>query len=85
MQNKTLAAISRALEWPQDHLTGVLLAGARPVPVVPAETADEVLTTLRRVEGHLRELAERLSGIETALSQGTGSPARTDGPSVSGG
>ncbi len=68
VQNKTLTAISQALGWPGDHLTRVLLTSHQARPAAQVEGGgDQVLAALHRVEQHLRELGERLAGIETAI------------------
>ena len=72
VQNKTLSAISRALDWPDNHLTGVLISD-RCEPV--AETSpgsDDVAATLHRVEERLQEVVQQLAHLTAAIT------ARTD-------
>ena len=66
VQNKTLTAISRALDWPEDHLIDVLRAGRRPRPAQPARGEDQ-LATLARIENVLHEVTRRLDYIEGLL------------------
>jgi DNA-binding Xre family transcriptional regulator len=70
VQNKTLAAISRALGWPEDHLSVILLGGGI-VPRGPSSTrADrgpEPAEVMLRVEAQLGQISERLASIERAL------------------
>jgi DNA-binding Xre family transcriptional regulator len=67
VQNRTLAAISTALDWPEDHLTAVLRSGHRtPRATTPGEP-DPVLDGLHRIEAQLTDLADRLASIETLL------------------
>ncbi|WP_195905982.1 helix-turn-helix domain-containing protein [Parafrankia discariae] len=70
VQNKTLASIARALEWPDDHLIQVLLSGP---PVDDPETAEpigrEILTALARVEDRLTEIVTRLAVVEQAVTR----------------
>lgn len=68
VQNKTLAAISTALDWPADQLTAVLLARRTPPhPAGPAVDVDPLLDGLRRLEERLDQLTERLAVIEDIL------------------
>jgi DNA-binding Xre family transcriptional regulator len=72
VQNKTLAAISRALGWPDDHLSEILLGYGAPSPRGgDAGPAGERVTaeTLRRVETHLGQISERLAAIERAIRE----------------
>ena len=67
VQNRTLAAISTALDWPEDHLTAVLRSGHRlGTPAAPGD-ADAVLAGLHRIQAQLADLGDRLTGIETLL------------------
>ncbi|WP_131764613.1 helix-turn-helix domain-containing protein [Candidatus Protofrankia californiensis] len=68
VQNKTLTAIARALEWPDDHLIHVLVSGA------PAEddeanepTGREILAVLARLEERITEVMTRLAAVEQAI------------------
>ncbi len=67
-QNKTLTALARALDWPDDHLIRVLLAGHPPTE--PATTDDPVIVTLRRIEERLDELSRRLVTVEQLVTAG---------------
>jgi DNA-binding Xre family transcriptional regulator len=71
VQNKTLTAISRALGWPDEHLTQVLMSDQQH-PAQPSDDGDPVLAALHRVEQQLRELNQRLSGIETIVRNQSG-------------
>jgi DNA-binding Xre family transcriptional regulator len=66
VQNKTLAAISRALDWPEGYLTDVLLSG-HPQPFEPAPNEDQVLDALHRVEERLREMSQQLAALAAAM------------------
>jgi DNA-binding Xre family transcriptional regulator len=68
----TLAAVCRALGWPDQHLLHVLLGETPPTPVdqpppapLPREsanaTAREIVAILRRMESDIETIAERLS------------------------
>ncbi len=73
VQNKTLTAISRALAWPDDHLAAILMSDrGAPVPDSTGQDGDQVLAALLRVEQQLRELNQRLGGIETIISDRNG-------------
>ena len=67
VQNKTLAAISTALDWPADQLTAVLLAGRSTQTTAPAVDVDPILDGLRRLEERLDQVTERLAVIEGIL------------------
>ncbi|MBI1758270.1 MAG: helix-turn-helix transcriptional regulator [Actinobacteria bacterium] len=72
VQNKTLAAISRALAWPEGHLAAVLLtrrsapAGSTTGAERPA-VDEQVLTLLHQLERRMAEVGERLALIEHAI------------------
>jgi DNA-binding Xre family transcriptional regulator len=69
VQNKTLAAIARALEWPDDHLIAVLLAGQEPPPAVDDGPAEQrILAALTRVERRVDEISDRLTTVERIVS-----------------
>jgi transcriptional regulator with XRE-family HTH domain len=67
VQNRTLAAISTALEWPEDHLTTVLLSGQRVAQAPMTDGPDAVLDGLHRIEEQLTDLGDRLASIEELL------------------
>jgi len=68
VQNKTLTAISRALGWPEGHLSQVLVQNRSHTEApahgqaVPDPVVGQALTT---IEQQLREICERLSRLET--------------------
>ncbi len=77
VQNKTLAAIARALEWPDDHLIHILLSGTRTADSEASEpTGREILAVLARVEDRLTEILTSLATVEQTVT-------RTDGPTPS--
>lgn len=66
IQNATLTAVSRALDWPDDHLIRVLVGNAASQQE-PADTAADIagterqiLAVLLRIEERLTDLAERI-------------------------
>jgi DNA-binding Xre family transcriptional regulator len=65
VQNKTLAAISRALNWPEGYLTDVLVSDDRSEPTAPPPEDDPVLAALHRIEDRLIEISNRLDTIES--------------------
>jgi DNA-binding Xre family transcriptional regulator len=65
VQNKTLNAISRALDWPEGYLADVLLSSQRPESVEPEQADDQVIDVLRRIEQRLSEICCRLEVIES--------------------
>ena len=67
VQNKTLAAISRALDWPDGHLSGVLLANRPPVIATPPQAADAIPIALQRIESCLSDISQRLARLERTL------------------
>src|SRR3954452_17885637 len=69
VQNKTLAAISRALDWPEDYLTDVLLSGRHQEPLEGLTTEDTVLDALHRVEERLREMSQQLAALTARISE----------------
>jgi DNA-binding Xre family transcriptional regulator len=60
VQNKTLTAISRALDWPEGYLTDVLLSGRRGEPLDVPQHEDPILAALHRVEQQLHEVSQQL-------------------------
>lgn len=65
VQNKTLAAISRALDWPEDYLTRTLLATGEPPST--AEDPGHISVVVVRLDERLREINQRLANIERAV------------------
>jgi DNA-binding Xre family transcriptional regulator len=68
VQNKTLSAISRALDWPDDHLTGILVSSPRAQTHESADS-DEVLDLLRQLETRVREMGLQLADLTTVIDQ----------------
>jgi len=60
-QPRTLAAVSTALGWPEDHLGKVLRGTVTAAPVNPSELPD-LATRVRAVEERLSEIEKRLPG-----------------------
>lgn len=89
VQNATLTAVARALDWPHDHLIRVLLqdqdqeleqdaAEHAPPASAPGSvgTDHQILAVLLRIEQRLTDLAERIMpGIGS-----TGEGANDNGP-----
>jgi transcriptional regulator with XRE-family HTH domain len=63
---RTLEALSAALDWHPQHLTAVLHGRRPPGPGEPVYRFDdeEVPARLAAVESQLREIAERLDGMD---------------------
>ncbi|WP_261561375.1 helix-turn-helix domain-containing protein [Frankia tisae] len=76
VQNKTLTAIARALDWPDNHLIDVLLAGTPTGSEPTGDPGREILAALARVEDRLGEIARRLAAVEETISR-SGEPDRT--------
>ncbi len=70
VQNATLSAVARALDWPDDHLIRVLLGDqADDGTDRTTSPADRwVVARLDAIEGHLRRMDQRLALIERHLS-----------------
>jgi DNA-binding Xre family transcriptional regulator len=68
VQNKTLAAISRALDWPEGYLTDVLVSGREQEPLERLDAEDTVLEALHRVEERLREMSQQLATLHARIS-----------------
>lgn len=75
VQNKTLTAIARALDWPDNHLIDVLLSSAPTGSESTADPGGEILAVLARVEDRLGEIARRLAAVEETISR-SGEPDR---------
>jgi DNA-binding Xre family transcriptional regulator len=69
IQNKTLAAISRALDWPDDHLAGVLLARRHTTGDDTPPAAVGVAEALRQLDHRLAEISDRLAAIEAGIER----------------
>ncbi|WP_322756430.1 helix-turn-helix transcriptional regulator [Frankia sp. Cas3] len=70
VQNKTLTAIARALDWPDDHLIRVLVGNQ--VSDAPGGATDrEILAGIGRIEQRLDDLARRLTVVEELVTAGT--------------
>jgi len=71
VQNKTLTAISRALGWPDDHLSAVLLTSSPPARrnADANHAADQRQTAeaLTHLATQLGEISQRLAAIEHVL------------------
>ena len=77
VQNKTLAAIARALDWPEDHLIRVLLTGTQADQERSGEPASrEILAALARIEDRLGQVLNRLTAVEQAVSRPGGEQER---------
>jgi hypothetical protein len=77
VQNKTLAAISRALDWPEDYLTRALLA-ADESPSIAADPGQvSVNAVVVRLDERLRDMNQRLANIEQAI-MGNQTPGERD-------
>jgi len=72
VQNKTLEALARALDWPDDHLIGLLLADAPAPTPDDAGTDDPVLAGIERIERRLDGLARQLASVERLAERAAG-------------
>lgn len=82
VQNKTLAAISRALDWPEGYLADLLLSGrsSRPFERLDAvDTDDTVLEALHRVEEQLREMSQQLATLYARINDAAPTSSRVAG------
>ncbi|KLL10836.1 MULTISPECIES: helix-turn-helix domain-containing protein [Protofrankia] len=66
-QNKTLTALARALDWPDDYLITVLLTGQP--PGTPGSADEPVTSTLRRIEDRLIDIDRRLETVEQIIGE----------------
>ncbi|WP_239382333.1 helix-turn-helix domain-containing protein [Frankia sp. CIT1] len=70
VQNATLSAIARALDWPDDYLIGVLVGNR--VSDTPGHATDqEILAGIGRIEQRLDDLSHRLAAVEELVTTGT--------------
>jgi DNA-binding Xre family transcriptional regulator len=77
VRNKTLAAIARALGWPDDHLQNIL-TGRSDGDAVPAGADQPILVGLEILDG-VREIRDELRRIAHRLDE-MDHPGRTDPP-----
>lgn len=71
VQDATLAAVARALDWPDDHLVRLLVRGAQPAEATSGRRASrggsgagtdrQILAVLLRIEQRLADLSECLT------------------------
>jgi len=61
VQNATLTAICRALDWPDDHLLRVLLGEPAADEPMPADVAAQILAAVLRIEHHVEQITRRLT------------------------
>jgi transcriptional regulator with XRE-family HTH domain len=66
VQNKTLAAISRALDRPEDHLIRMLVQTEESMG--QESDAEQVRAIMARIKSCLREMNEHLANIERAVT-----------------
>ncbi|MBL7487620.1 helix-turn-helix domain-containing protein [Frankia sp. AgB1.9] len=60
VQNETLAAICRALGWPDNHLLRVLVSDPDAAGLIPADTAAQLLAAVLRIERQIDRIENRL-------------------------
>lgn len=66
--DRTLEALSLALEWHPRHLDAVL-HGRKPLePGQTGDALDDISARLAAIEDHLREITERLDTVSTSLA-----------------
>jgi hypothetical protein len=70
VQNKTLTAIARALDWPDGHLIRILVADRSGSTEPNDRIGYQILATLDRVEQRLTEIGDRLAVVEQLVSSG---------------
>ncbi|WP_026239749.1 helix-turn-helix domain-containing protein [Parafrankia discariae] len=69
VQDATLAAVARALDWPDDHLTRILVHAEEPSETTSGQSEDragtpinrQILAVLLRIEQRLTDLSERIA------------------------
>jgi DNA-binding Xre family transcriptional regulator len=61
VQNATLAAICRALDWPADHLLRVLVGEPTAPEFVTAGLTQQLLAAVVRIERHVEDIARQLT------------------------
>jgi DNA-binding Xre family transcriptional regulator len=67
VQNKTLSAISKALDWPEGYLTDVLVSGQRCEPATQVDGEDQVLDALHQMQEQLRQMSQQLAALATVI------------------
>lgn len=74
VQNKTLSALSLALDWLENHLATTLMTGT--TTKRPEQVADPagVAELLQQLHGSLNRIDERLTTIESTLTRATREP-----------
>lgn len=74
VRNKTLAAIARALDWPDDHLLRVLTGssrhGAPAAPDEPGIVSLQILEGVREIRDDLRRIVRRLDELNATPDPG---------------
>jgi DNA-binding Xre family transcriptional regulator len=77
VQNKTLTAIARALDWPDDHLADVLL---NRIDASTTSSAEDVpaplLAALHELAEGMREISQRLAAVERGVSRLCAAPTQ---------
>jgi DNA-binding Xre family transcriptional regulator len=68
VQNKTLTALARALDWPDDHLVHVLLTGRAGADAPADPTMHDLYDALRRIEAQLASVNDRIGTVEHAIA-----------------
>ncbi|MBL7498156.1 helix-turn-helix transcriptional regulator [Frankia sp. CNm7] len=61
VQNATLTALCRALDWPDDHLLRVLLAEPPADAPTTAELTAQILAAVLRIESHVEAIARHFT------------------------
>jgi transcriptional regulator with XRE-family HTH domain len=75
VQNPTLAAIARALDWPDDYLIRLVAGRGTPTPAA-GTTEQQILAVLLRMEQRLAEISDCVGPSRLAAA----APAHGDGP-----
>ncbi|OAA22262.1 putative transcriptional regulator [Frankia sp. EI5c] len=70
VRNRTLTAIARALDWPDDHLVRVLTGNGEPGPTgaqaAPMAIGLEILAGVREIRDDIRRIVRRLDELDSA-------------------
>jgi transcriptional regulator with XRE-family HTH domain len=72
VQNKTLEALARALDWPDNHLIDLLLAETD-APTATPTVDDPIMAGIERIERRLDGLARQLATVERLAEHAAGS------------